>query len=162
MRYNRIINAALNAAENNWKFFVQTHMRLVTHRGPFVRGGEYDKDGRGTYISELEAMNIDVGDLFFGTSLRIKNPTLYGLNTPRFVWVLSDLKNKADIEQAMLNMITDDELDDYNRAFMYYLFEKYCQLMPDKNVEKIARKKMDMAAKKLPKYLYKQIENAEN
>lgn len=149
----RATNFALLAAEvTDWEVFLPAHLDMVLHRGHLVVGGKHNKGtGRGTYIHELEALDINVTHLLLGMFLRTNNPMPYNYS-PRIAWALSELENKADIEQTMLNMIADPELDDYNRLIMFYLFDGYTAFIPDEEYQEIAFEKLDIAVKKLPKY----------
>jgi len=149
----RATNFALLSAEvTNWEVFLPAHLDMLIHRGQLVAGGKYAKGTeRGTYIHELEALDINVTHLLLGMFLRIENPMPY-YYSPRIAWALSELENKVDIEQAMLDMITDKELDGYNRLIMFHLFGSYTRFIPDEEEQKMAFEKLDIATKKLPKY----------
>ena len=83
--------------------------------------------GRKTYLKELEELDIHTTDLLFGISLRMENPSdnhYYG-SIRRVGRALADAKDRATVAQQMLAIISDDQLDLYNRILIYYLFRNY-------------------------------------
>jgi len=145
--------ALLSAEVTDWEVFLPAHFDMIFHRAHLVAGGKYDKGtGRGTYIHELEALNINVMHLLLGMFLRTQNTMSDDYSPRRVAWAISELENKADIEETMINMIIDNELDDYNRVTMFYLFNRYTAFIPDECEQKTAYAKLDTAAKQLPKY----------
>jgi len=151
--------ALLSAETTNWEVFLRAHLDIMNDRFDRVSDGSYAWKERGTYIGELEALDINVADLIFGISLRIENPAQYHYfgSIGRLGRALSEIQNKADIEQIMLDIIMDDDLDDFNRVAIYYLFLNYSGHLKDEIVQKVALEKLDIAVKELPTYLYEQI-----
>jgi len=152
--------ALLSAETTNWEVFLRAHLDIMNDRFDRISDGSYAWKGRGTYIGELEALDINVADLIFGISLRIENPAQHHYlgSIGRLGRALSEINNKTDIEQAMLDVIADDELDDFNRVLMYYLFLNYSGYLKDEIVQKAALEKLNIAVQELPTYLYEQIQ----
>jgi len=152
--------ALLSAETTNWEVFLRAHLDIMNDRFDRMSDGSYAWKERGTYIGELEALDINVADLIFGISLRIENSAKYHYfgSIFRLGRALSETNNNSDIEQAMLDVIADDELDDFNRILMYYLFLNYSGYLKDESVQKAALEKLELAVQELPTYLYEQIQ----
>ncbi len=104
-------------------------------------------------------MGINVTDLFLGISLQIENPSqnhYYG-SIRRLGRALSETKYADEVETAMLNMIEDDELDDYNRIAIYYLFLNYAHHVEDESRKEQSLARLKMSVMTLPGYLKRRI-----
>ncbi|WP_375558584.1 hypothetical protein ACE193_12550 [Bernardetia sp. OM2101] len=122
--------------------------------------GSYAWERRQTYIKELEVLDINVLDLLLGITLRTENPSqnhYYG-SMSRIGRALAETQNPDKLETKMLDMIADNELDTYNRILIYYLFTHYNYNLKDKNRISTNEKKLEEAIKKLPKDIYKKIQ----
>ena len=116
---------------------------------------------RNTYIKELEELNINVIDLILGISFRIENPAsnhYYG-SIGRVGRALSETKNRNEIEQAMLSIISDSELDYYNRLLFYFLFKNYNYYIKDETIKKENDEKLAKAVATLPDYFSNRLAN---
>lgn len=144
------VDIALLAAETyNWEVFVKAHLDIMNDRFERMSDGSYAYGKRNTYIKELESININVKDLIFGICLRIENPSsnhYYG-SIRRVGRALAESSNKAEIEQALLEIITDKTLDLYNRFLFYFLFENYNAYLADETAKKANEEKLVLAAK---------------
>ncbi|MCA6496088.1 MAG: hypothetical protein IM558_00025 [Chitinophagaceae bacterium] len=123
--------------------------------------GSYAWDQRNTYIKELEELNINVIDLILGISFRIENSAsnhYYG-SIGRVGRALSETKNRNEIEQAMLSIISDSELDYYNRLLFYFLFKNYNYYIKDETIKKENDEKLAKAVATLPDYFSNRLAN---
>lgn len=156
------INIALLSAETfNWEVFLKSHLDIMNDRFERMSDGSYAWDQRNTYIKELEELNINVIDLILGISLRIENPAsnhYYG-SIGRVGRALSETKNRNEIEQAMLSVISDSELDYYNRLLFYFLFKNYNYYIKDETIKKESNEKLAKAVATLPDYFSNQLAN---
>lgn len=151
--------AVLSAETINWETFLRSHLDIMNDRFERVSDGSYAWAGRQTYIKELEELKINVSDLLLGISLRIENPSqnhYYG-NIRRLERALAETKYSNEIETKLLEMIQDNQLDDYNRIIMYYLFLNYNYYIKDASHKKMSSEKFENATKKLPDYLATRI-----
>ena len=57
----------------------------------------------------------------------------------------------------MLQMVSDNQLDDYNRILIYYLFLNYNYNLDDKQKQTVNKEKLMTALKTLPEYLATKI-----
>ena len=120
-----------------------------------VTKGSYAWGRRKTYIKELEILDINVLDLLLGISLRIENPSqnhYYG-NIGRLGRALSETNKPSEIETKMLNMISDNKLDNYNRIIIYYLYLNYNYNLDDKLKQAENEEKLEKTVQTLPDYL---------
>jgi hypothetical protein len=156
------INIALLSAETfNWEVFLKSHLDIMNDRFERMSDGSYAWDQRNTYIKELEELNINVIDLILGISFRIENPVsnhYYG-SIGRVGRALSETKNRNEIEQAMLSIISDSELDYYNRLLFYFLFKNYNYYIKDETIKKESNEKLAKAVATLPDYFSNQLAN---
>ena len=119
---------------------------------------------RNSYVIELETLGIDVSDLLIGTCLRVNNVAKnhYFGNISRIGRALSEIQNKNDVEEKMLQMIKDENLDMFNRTLISYLFGNYNSYLSDENRQELNREKYRVALSSLPKYIEKNIDNLMN
>jgi len=154
------LNIAILSAETiNWEIFLRSHLDIMNDRFERVSDGSYAWGRRKTYIKELEVLEINVPDLLLGISLRIENPSEnhYFGSIGRLGRALAESNNRSDIETKMLQMISDKQLDDYNRILIYYLFLNYNHYLESKNHQKANREKLITAVKTMPEYLATKI-----
>lgn len=154
------VNIAKLAAETiNWEIFLRSHLDIMNDRFDRVSDGSYAWGKRKTYIKELEVLDINVLDLLLGISLRIENPSknhYYG-SIGRIGRALSETEKANEIEAKMLEMIADNQLDDYNRILMYYLFLNYNHNLENEEKQTVNKEKLTAAVNKLPEYLATKI-----
>lgn len=138
-RYHAINIAMLSAETINWEVFLKAHLDVMNDRFDRVSDGSYAWKGRKTYLNELEVLDINTLDLLLGIALRIDNAHknhYYG-SIGRLGRALSESKNKSSFEKQIIAMIKDEELDDYNRYLMYYLYDNYLYNLNDHEDESI-------------------------
>lgn len=155
------MNIAILAAETvNWEVFLRAHLDIMNDRFERMSDGSYAWKARQTYIRELEVLDIGVQDLLLGISLRIENPGknhYYG-SIGRLGRALSETANASEIENKLLEMIADNQLDDYNRVLMYYLFVNYNHYLEDKTRKTENETRLKTAVAKMPEYIASKIE----
>ncbi|MFM9950220.1 MAG: hypothetical protein ACKV1O_19960 [Saprospiraceae bacterium] len=151
--------AKLSAETTSWELFLRAHLDIMNDRFDRVTDGSYAWAGRKTYIRELEVLDINVQDLLLGISLRIENPSNnhYFGSIGRIGRALTESEKAAEIEAKMLEMISDQELDDYNRILMYYLFLNYTYHREGGKMQDSSKEKLSAAVKTLPEYLASKI-----
>jgi hypothetical protein len=152
--------ALLSAETTKWEIFLRSHLNIMNDRFDRVSDGSYAQEGRKTYIKELEVLDINVLDLIIGISLRVENPSsnhYYG-SINRIGRALSESKFRNEIETMLLDMIKDNELDDYNRVLMYFLFDNYNYSIEDKNLQSVNKIKLKEAVLRLPEYISSKIQ----
>lgn len=158
-REHAIHIALLSAETYNWEVFLKSHLDIMNDRFERVSDGSYAWGQRNTYIKELEELNINVPDLILGISFRIENPAsnhYYG-SIGRVGRALSETKNRNEIENAMLSIISDSRLDTYNRLLFYFLFINYNYYIEDETVRKENNDKLATATKTLPDFIRERL-----
>ena len=151
--------AKLSAETANWETFLRSHLDIMNDRFDRVAQSSYGDASFGTYIGELEALEINVHDLMLGISLRMDNPSenhYYG-TVHRVGRALGESKYAQEIENTMSAMIADEKLDLYNRAVIYFLYRNYINYITDKSKKKANEEKLKAAIKQLPAYISSQI-----
>lgn len=158
-REHAIHIALLSAETYNWEVFLKAHLDIMNDRFDRMSDGSYAWGQRNTYIKELEEININVPDLILGISFRIENPASnhYFGSIGRVGRALSETKNRIEIEQAMLSVISDNELDTYNRLLFYFLFRNYNHYIKDETVKKENNDKLATATKTLPDFISERL-----
>lgn len=132
-RVHAVNIAKLSAETVNWEVFLKAHLDVMNDRFDRTSDGSYAWAARKTYLKELEVLDINTIDLLLGITLRIDNANknhYYG-SIGRLGRALSESENRLEIEKSMLSMIKDDELDDYNRYLIYYLYDNYLYNLND-------------------------------
>lgn len=154
------VNIALLSADTyNWEVFLKAHLDIMNDRFERMSDGSYAWGHRNTYIKELEELNINVTDLILGISFRIENPAsnhYYG-SIGRLGRALSETANRVEIEQVMLSVVTDNQLDYYNRLLFYFLFENYNYYIEDETLKKENSEKLTLAAMSLPDFFSQKL-----
>lgn len=151
--------AKLSAETINWEVFLRSHLDIMNDRFDRVSDASYAWEQRKTYIKEIELLDINVLDLLLGISLRIDNPNknhYYG-SIGRIGNALSETKNSNEIETKMLQMISDNQLDDYNRILIYYLFLNYNNSLKNQEKQITNKQKLSEAVKNLPHFISSKI-----
>ena len=147
------LNIALLSAETyNWEVFLKAHLDVMNDRFERVSDGSYAWGKRNTYIKELEDLNINVTDLILGITFRIENPAsnhYYG-SIRRIGRALSETTKREEVENAILSIITDNELDFYNRMIFYFLFDNYNYYIEDETIKDENVAKLEKALATLP------------
>lgn len=154
-RTHAIHIALVSAETRKWEVFLKAHLDIMNDRFDRMSDGSYAWGQRQTYIKELEELNINVPDLIFGITFRIENESknhYYG-STGRIGRALSESKNRTEIEKAMLTMIADPDLDDYNRAVIYFLYLNYNYNIKDEKLMAENKDKLKLSVLQLPNYL---------
>lgn len=149
------IKIALLAAETaNWDVFLMAHLNIMNDRFDRRSDNSINNSLRGTYIKELESLNINVTDLLLGSIFQISNPNNnhYFGNVTRIGKALSETKYRGPVEKAIFEVITDPSVDDYNRFLFYYLFDSYFGYSNENRDKKVNVNKLTVAFKTLPKY----------
>ncbi|HEY1195821.1 hypothetical protein [Flavobacterium sp.] len=151
--------AVLSAETIKWEIFLRSHLNIMNDRFDRVSDGSYAQGGRQTYIKEIEVLDINVLDLILGISLRVDNPSKnhYYSSISRVGRALSESSNSELVETSLLDMIKDNDLDDYNRVLMYYLFDNYNYNLKDENVKKQNVSKLQLAVASMPDYISSRI-----
>jgi len=154
------INIALLSAETyKWEVFLKAHLDIMNDHFERMSDGNYAWERRNTYIKELEELNINVADLMFGISFRIENPSSnhYFGSIGRLGRAFSETKNRSEIEQSMLAIVSDKELDIYNRLLFYFLFLNYNENIRDEAIKKKNNDKLVAATKTLPNFISEKL-----
>ncbi len=151
--------ALLSAETAKWEVFLKAHLDIMNDRFERASDGSYAWGQRNTYINELEELNINVQDLVFGITFRIENSAknhYYG-SIGRMGRAIAETKNRAEMEQGMLSIISDRDLDVYNRLLFYFLFRNYAYHLKDESIKKECNEKIALARNTLPAYVQKQL-----
>lgn len=149
-------NIALLSAETaKWDVFLKAHLNILNDRFDRVSDGSYAYGKRNTYIKELEELNINVDDLLLGTSFRFENPVEnhYFSSISRLGRAISESKDRGKFTDFILGAIADNDLDDYNRVLMYYLFLNFNQYLDSENDKIQNLEKLKVSVQKMPEYL---------
>lgn len=153
-------NIALLSAETyNWEVFLKAHLDIMNDRFDRMSDGSYAWAERNTYIKELEELNINVPELLFGISFRYENPAAnhyYG-SISRLGRALSETENNDQIEQAILSIVSDKELDYYNRLLFYFLYKNYNHYLTDEAEKKASAEKLAIAATSFPYFMSEKL-----
>ena len=146
----------LAAETANWPVFVRSHLELMDY--PYPSLARYYGKVRGYPLTnELELVGINMYDLLLAISLNIGKPASghYKANLDFICRAISKSKDRDRLEQALLSMIADNELDDFNRIRIHYLFLNYLRYNKDYLAGKL--EKLIDTDKKLPYDIYSRL-----
>lgn len=109
---------------NNWVVFIRSYMEFMDIYDHNVKNG-YVNELYKVPVKELESLGINTFDLYISTGIAIENRHKFHSNNPpkSIGKVFANSDNKDMIEKALSKMITDKELDNYNRLRMCEIFE---------------------------------------
>lgn len=149
----------LAAETSNWDVFIKSHLNIMNDNFESVAYSNFGQLSKRTYIKELEELNINVIDLLLGISLRIdtQSKNHYFGNVGRIGQAIADSKDKDLFEQKAISIISDKNLDDYNRLLIFYLFKNYNNHLKDENRKASNLNKLNLLLNKLPEYLSSKI-----
>lgn len=142
----------LAAETAQWDIFLRAHLDIMNDNFSRATDGSYAWAGRGTYLKELEALNIQATDLLLGTCLLASNTGdnhYYG-DIGRIGRALAETANKTALENRLLIMIQDPKLDRFNRLRMAYLFDNYNYYLKDEDRKKNNKENFFKAVDSLP------------
>lgn len=155
--------AILSAETTHWATFLRAHLDIMNDHFERASDGSYAWGKRKTYIRELEELGLNVSDLLLGISMRIENPSqnhYYG-SIGRIGRALSEAREADKIEQKLLEMIRDDQLDDFNRVLMVNVFKTYNYHIGDESRRLNNVAELAMAIEKMPGYLASKLNSEE-
>ena len=155
-----LFNIARLAGETlEWEIFLRAHMSIMNER-IFHELPEFSTDTgkpfyiNETYIREMEAINVNVVDFLLGLGMRLELVSEgYNRNPFRLGKPLAEALDCEVALNALLAMIADNELDDYNRATMYHIYKNYNLFVDDEAERAKNSRRLEEAAAFLPDYL---------
>jgi len=123
----------LAAETNQWDIFLRSHLDIMNDRFDRNSDGCWAWRARQTYIKELEELDINVADLLLGTCLVVQDvdEKHYWGSTVRIGRALAEASNHADVERRLLEAMSDEKLDVYNRLMMAYVYCSYSNNIED-------------------------------
>lgn len=158
-RQHAMYISVLSAETFNWSVFLKAHLDIMNDRFSRMSDGSWAWASRGTYVKELEELNIDVPDLLLGISFRVENAATnhyYG-SISRLGRALVESESRKEIEQTILTVIANEKVDDFNRILFYYLFLNYNNNLDDE-VKEINNTRLAEVVKTLPEYVIQQLQ----
>lgn len=152
--------ATLSAETLNWSVFLRSHLDIMNDRFERMSDGSYAYGRRNTYIRELEDLSINVPDLLLGITFRIGNPAQnhYFGSIPRLARALAETEHRIEVEKAILDIVSDQELDSYNRVLFYFLFLNYNHYTGDESLKEENSQRLAAAVSSLPEIIRVRLE----
>jgi hypothetical protein len=150
------MNICVLAAQTaTWDIFLRSHLDIMNDRFSRVSDGSYAWAGRQTYLRELEALEINASDLLIGTCLRTDNvaDNHYFGDVSRIGRALSETSEPQKVERQLITMITDTNLDIFNRLLVGYVYSHYTHNLKDETLKEENKKKLLAAVASLPREL---------
>jgi hypothetical protein len=139
----------LAASTAQWDIFLRAHLDIMNDNFSRASDGSWAWAGRGTYLKELEELDINAPDLLIGTCLRAGNVSdnHYFGDIGRIGRALSETSKNNELENRLLLMIADEQLDLFNRLLIVYLFDNYNHHLKDeeRKASNVARFKTALA-----------------
>ncbi len=144
--------AQLSAETMSWDLFLRSHLDATSYK-------ILETQQRKTYLSELEAINVNTNDLLLGTLLRASDFLNGHYNGRIFDIALffSEAKNQTKIKNRLLNMVADEKLDIYNRINIYHTFNSYNGRTRDKILQQSNQRLLNEILEKPSNAFFKNI-----
>ncbi|MGW9684294.1 hypothetical protein [Flagellimonas sp. 2504JD1-5] len=155
------MNIAQLAGESlNWDIFLRAHLNVLNDYFNRASDGSYAWEARQTYIKELEELDINVPELIFGTAFRSKNvaENHYFGNIGRMGRAIAESKDVSIFEDELPLMVSDKNLDDYNRLLMFYLYDNFSYQKNGTHNKLVYNKNREKMLAFLPEYLQKSVQ----
>lgn len=126
-RIHALSIAMLAAQTHSWDIFLRAHLDIMNDRFPRMSDGSYAWSRRQTYLKELEELGLNVTDLMLGLALRSQNTSEnhYFGTVWRLGKALAESKDRLVFEIRLINMLKDEQLDEFNRGLLFVLFQSY-------------------------------------
>jgi|GEM_PF-4086673 len=149
-----MMNIARLAAEtHDWQVYLAAQFEILSER-LFFRPPTANGILQHSFVRELEAININAVEFLLGHALRTVNKEqgLANMASFKLAMPLVEAFDREIAENLMLDMISDRDLDDVNRATIYTIFCSYNRLLPEMLREKNNRR-LEQAEGFLPERL---------
>ncbi len=158
-RLHAIAIAKIAAETASWNVFLLAHLNIINDRFSRNSDNSNANQNRGTYIKELEELDINVPQLLLGSVFRIdkRQRENYNATINRTGLALSETKNRKQVEKKILEIVYDPRVDDFNRVLFYLLFLNYNEYSKRININYENDKKLDAAFNQLPEYLKQEL-----
>jgi len=122
-------NIAVMASQaHQWPVFIRAHLDIMNDRFYRNTDGSYAQAGRGTYLRELEVLDIPTQQLLLGSIFRgtdIPNKHYYG-NLGRIGRAFTESAKAGEFEKQVKKMIKDKNLDPFNQCLFSMVYYSYC------------------------------------
>jgi hypothetical protein len=141
------------AAEcRQWDIFLRAHLDILNDNFSRSSDAVHAWRARGTYLKEIEELDINSVDLLVGTLLNARDVSTnhYQASTSRVGRAMTESKNKTEFEDLVLQMICDDRLDLYNRMEMATTLFTYNRYASDEDTYRNNLERIREAVEKLP------------
>ena len=158
--YTRDI-AILAAETGNWDLFLRAHLQILNEETYNSTQDYFGVEVQYSHVRELEALGIEVHELMLGCWLAVQNPA------PNRVFLylnqlgvgLTEMQDRDQIEWQLLNLVTNESLDVYNRVLVLQIFFQYndALVLTDPQRAAINQEKLANAVKSLPEELASQV-----
>lgn len=153
----------LAAQTAKWDIFLRAHLDVMNDRFERVSDGSYAWGRRGTYLKELEQLNINVIDLIIGTALRASNvnENHYFGDISRVGRAVAESGQLDEFKDRILKMVADEELDTFNRLLMAYLYLNHNYYINDQYTRQTNHERLVKALASMPENIRKGFEKME-
>ena len=154
-RYHAMNICKLAAETAQWDIFLRSHLDIMNDNFERRSDGSYAYAGRKTYLKELEELDIPAVDLLLGTTLRVQNvgKNHYFGSINRTGRALADTADKDALERRLITMMSNSELDPYNRVLLVYLFDNYAHNLDDEARKAAALETLNDVIAAMPDYM---------
>lgn len=155
--------ATLAAETQNWNVFIRAHLNIMNDRFSRMSDNSRSARMRSTYLKELEQLNINVVDLLLGMCFQIENPSKnhYFGSVSKVGKALIASNHSEYIENKLVSIINDEDLDEHNRIFFYFIYDWYAHSIKDEERKQHNLKRLSECVNKLPSHIKDRL-TAEN
>ncbi|WPV65341.1 hypothetical protein [Chitinophaga sp. LS1] len=125
--------AVMASKAHQWPVFIRAHLDIMNDRFYRNTDGSYAQAGRGTYLRELEVLDIPAQQLLLGSIFRatdIPDKHYYG-SLGRIGRAFTESAKAGEFEKQVKKMIKDKNLDPFNQCLFSMVYYSYCNWQPN-------------------------------
>jgi len=147
----------------NWDIFIKASMNLLNDYASRNASSNIATNRRGTYINELEKLNLDIPKLLIGSSIKISNARQGHFNTVANkigqAFANASHKNKIIFENEITNIITGKNIDFFNKLHFYNIYRHYQYFTKDSLQQQQIKRNINKLIDSLPYSISSRIKN---
>ncbi|KAA1244082.1 hypothetical protein [Aquimarina sp. RZ0] len=154
--------ARISASIANWDVFIKSSMNLLNDRANRIASSNIATNSRDTYINQLELLNLDIPMLLIGSGIKIQAPRkghyFSDSNKIGQAFANSFKENKNRFEDIVGDIISNPEMDTFNKLHFYNTYQNYKHFIVDSIEKQRIQRHLDTLIKQMPYELKSRIE----
>lgn len=148
---------------SNWNIFIKASMSLLNDYASRDANSNIATNSRSTYINELEKLDLDIPKLLIGSSIRLSNSRRGHFNSVGNkigqAFANTSDKNKVVFEKEVNNLITNKNIDFFNKLHFYNIYRHYQYFTTDSLQQQRIKNNINKLTDSLPYSISSRIKN---